>query len=699
MNDPLLPHESSTSFGTNSIPEETALVFDSLSIRTDVGSLPPVLFGQDIWPLHHLDNSETQTSLNIDFRKVVQKFRRPAKILIFNLLNTDAARRTIYFHRPRLAPSSVARAFRVFLALAKWLNNRGIGHLSDMSSADLDDYAITIESKKARASSKVAELILISRIFAHNAHLRGDIQFCEPPWFGQKMTDWIPGGSSTISNQTEPIEPEVLEPLLIAAFRIIDGYLDGTLPMDVQCSWYLARKWAKEEPGGPFEGRAPTAAAAAIISRFENATNWVPDFSKSHVRGAGLIVIGYLTGMRPTELLHLKADCLEVVDKSDASGIGVRRYQITGRTFKGVRDPSGNTLTGGIERDQPWVTIEPVERAVRAMRQLGESCGESEFLFTRLYQPRDELRSRRGQAITADMAAVAIEGMVRVWNRRAANDPSMLRIPNDSCDDQANAPDPSEQTSPSDQFRPPLATSMVNGVEEIETPRSRRAPTLSRFRRTLAWHIVNRPGGVVALGIQYGHYRQLTSMGYAGRSESGFPDELEFEQLLSSWNNLDALANESEEATISGPAAARLQDGISLFKEQFSGSVKNPKQLTRLKAAGLQRIYDNPKAMVVCVFNPVTAACNQNRSDPEGNLRETPDLDNCSPICPNLAQLDSHIAKKQKVRDGLEEEIEYLPEILADRNRRRIVRLDLDISRHRKRGAGEDSEDSNDSAR
>ena len=31
--------------------------------------------------------------------------------------------------------------------------------------------------------------------------------------------------------------------------------------------------------------------------------------------------------------------------------------------------------------------------------------------------------------------------------------------------------------------------------------------TLDRFRRTIAWHIVNRPEGLLAAGVQFGHMR------------------------------------------------------------------------------------------------------------------------------------------------------------------------------------------------
>ncbi|MGI5380514.1 hypothetical protein ACQEV2_41120 [Streptomyces sp. CA-251387] len=60
-----------------------------------------------------------------------------------------------------------------------------------------------------------------------------------------------------------------------------------------------------------------------------------------------------------------------------------------------------------------------------------------------------------------------------------------------------------------------------------------------RFRRSLAWHIARRAGGLVALAIQYGHLRTSVSAGYAD------PRELhqmgEKSQVASSWRHLHGL--------------------------------------------------------------------------------------------------------------------------------------------------------------
>src|SRR6202035_3371426 len=74
----------------------------------------------------------------------------------------------------------------------------------------------------------------------------------------------------------------------------------------------------------------------------------------------------------------------------------------------------------------------------------------------------------------------------------------------------------------------------------------------TRFRRTLAWHIARRPGGLIALAIQYGHMRTVldarTSSGYAGRSVGGIHDILDVETALAA-------------AHTAGPLGGRLAAG------------------------------------------------------------------------------------------------------------------------------------------
>jgi hypothetical protein len=56
--------------------------------------------------------------------------------------------------------------------------------------------------------------------------------------------------------------------------------------------------------------------------------------------------------------------------------------------------------------------------------------------------------------------------------------------------------------------------------------------TTRQFRRTLAWHIANRPFGTIAGMIQYKHASVAAFEGYAGSSHSGFQRQVEQEHRI-----------------------------------------------------------------------------------------------------------------------------------------------------------------------
>jgi hypothetical protein len=82
-----------------------------------------------------------------------------------------------------------------------------------------------------------------------------------------------------------------------------------------------------------------------------------------------------------------------------------------------------------------------------------------------------------------------------------------------------------------------------------------------RFRRTLAWHIARRPGGLVALAIQHGHMRTAVSAGYAARSRDGIHDLLDIETARATADTLAALRSPANAAAVM-PFPVRL----SLFR-------------------------------------------------------------------------------------------------------------------------------------
>jgi integrase len=78
---------------------------------------------------------------------------------------------------------------------------------------------------------------------------------------------------------------------------------------------------------------------------------------------AAAAVIGYLSGMRPGELLNLERDC---VDHDSDTGLWLLR----GKQWKNVVDEHGRKLPEGQLRDDPWVVVEPVAHAVDVLQRL-----------------------------------------------------------------------------------------------------------------------------------------------------------------------------------------------------------------------------------------------------------------------------------------------------------------------------------------
>jgi len=166
--------------------------------------------------------------------------------------------------------------------------------------------------------------------------------------------------------------------------------------------------------------------------------------------------------------------------------------------------------------------------------------------------------------------------------------------------------------------------------------------TLSRFRRTIAWHIARLPGGTVALAIQYGHLRTLTSEGYSGRSRHGLRDLLDLETACAMASYLQDV-NESLDSGggVSGPAARRLADAARHAATRYERLFLSPRQARALLAEPTLQVHDSPGAFLACNYDPAKALCHPSRE--VGSTPGHPALDRCDPACANIPRTDDHI--------------------------------------------------------
>lgn len=354
-------------------------------------------------------------------------------------------------------------------------------------------------------------------------------------------------------------------------------------------------------------------------------------------------MIAYLTGMRVGEALNLERGCI----RQDP---GSHLWMITGRHWKGARDDGGNQIPQGMQRLDPWTTVKPVAQAIAVLERLHPHplLFSTDLNFT--YRTRSEPRppGQRG---------LARHGLGRTAAELAKDITALIDWVNHYADERGL---PAERI-PADEHG---------------------AISPSRFRRTLAWHIVRRPRGLIAGAIQYGHLHVGITLGYAGTYDSGFPDEHAYEDWLS---RLDALADNHQRLTdgehVTGPAADTYRHRVTAAQQQFAGRVLTTNQQARdLLANPLLQIY--PGRGMSCVFNPAKALCQLHPA--ENDARRTPDHDDCRPTCRNVAYTDRDIAEVRRRATELQEMVtdRLVPSIRHQRERAELDRLRALIHRH-----------------
>lgn len=318
----------------------------------------------------------------------------------------------------------------------------------------------------------------------------------------------------------------------------------------------------------------------------------------------------------PPVVLHLERGCSDREERED----GTVRYLVTGRHFKGVTDEDGNTLPGGEVRSEPWTVIELVDRAVKAL----EGLHEERLLFTR------SLSARTHEAAELELSAEGLHP--RIIRKRIA---SFMAWANK----QANRLDRGHELIPADPQGP---------------------ITMRRLRRTVAWFIYRRPGGRIALGVQYGHVASSMGESYGGRTKADMLDVLDFEQTLAL---ADALAEASDRLaageSVSGPAAERYIAAAREFSARYPGGFVSKKQMKELRNNPRLQIFEDQQSLLTCNLDPFKALCDPELPSRAEPSMRTPNRSRCNPACANISRSDTHVLRA-------EQEIEQIDSDLAD---------------------------------
>jgi hypothetical protein len=359
---------------------------------------------------------------------------------------------------------------------------------------------------------------------------------------------------------------------------------------------------------------------------------WLPAIRYQELPGlvrqlqtACYILTAYLSGMRDSEVKHLRRGCLTVL--RDNTGRPYRR-RVTSTAFKGEAAPTGTEAT--------WVVGEPVERAIQVLERLQPP--NQPMLFALPPSSRHAARRRTPTVRTSNQTNDDLAAFV-AWI-------------NDYCDTHG---------------RPDRIPPVQGQPWHLTT---------GQFRRTLAWFIARRPGGAIAGAIAYRHQRVQMFEGYAGTSASGFRAEVEAEQALERGERLLAMVDGHEHQRLGGPAAEEAEARLAEFGRHagFVGTVATDPRRVKL----IMRRHDPnvfPGEFVTCVFNPDRALCL--RPDADGRA---PALADCKPLaCRNVALTDDNLAAWQAHLAKLDQALAAIA--LAPYVRHRLDQQRQEISR------------------
>jgi hypothetical protein len=199
-----------------------------------------------------------------------------------------------------------------------------------------------------------------------------------------------------------------------------------------------------------------------------------------------------------------------------------------------------------------------------------------------------------------------------------------------------------------------------------------------RLRRTLAWHIVRRPGGTVAGANQYGHLHAQIIQGYAGRADSGFIDELTFEQFLQRAETIhDDHQKLKHGEHVSGPAAAEYRQRVASGSTFAGLAITTTSQVNNALTNPALQIHHG--ALLTCVYREATAACRDDNAPGDG-----PAWSRCRLSCTNAARTDRDIVELHQHVHRLRGDLDApgIPQPLRHRIHARLAEHERAITDH-----------------
>ncbi len=674
------------------------------------------MFEDDSWSLRPMDvsrgviqNLHWKPGPKKQLYRIPMHLIKPFKRIVWLFINRPAPVSYLAASNARtwLSAASIQDRFGALRRFAHFLGQHDIAELRDINGDLLDEYVTEFSADKSGSRERAVDQCLGP--VAAIAHLAGDLPDADhmvvPTW-SQRGLD-AGGRTRGVDNSKAIIDPDTFAPLLWWSQQIVRcapdiiaavEWLNATQrrPQPPECSregldaveqlvisrggvlpqgesglvaaQYLValhggrihpadfRNWRRLRGGSySMDPVLPQPIPVSVACTIEGRP-WLPLIDFRDVRegkllrvlqAAAAVLICTCTGMRGEECRKLVRGTLRTVPRPD----GACSYRIDGRIFKGVRDENDQQYRDG----KPWVwaTIKPGADAIMALERLAEAIGSKSLISHPDLRRPDQRSAGAGSGETVQVDVTA-QNMAK-WIGELSEFANELR-----------------------------ATLGLNKVHHIATDPAGNV-TLDRFRRSVAWHIVNQPEGLAAAGVQFGHMQSTTTDGYASTITSGIAATMDKERTEALYNTLQDHANAAKTGMMaSGPAAGRLGNALNRFAaSQFPGTYADlsKKEARRLRSDPDMSVRDNPGHACLCLADPMkpeTMACSR-ENDGEPNRND------CRTYCGNRVYTDTTVAEDKKEAAQLRARLEGVNPILAARLGKRIRHLEVHIAEHEAR--------------
>lgn len=655
-------------------------------------------FADDTWSLRPMDATRG-TVQNLHWipghreqkHSIPPHLIEPLKRVVWLIINRPAPLSYLAGNNGRTWPaaSSVRARFQALRHFAHFLGQHEITQLCDVSPDLLDTYATAVLADESRSSqaSKAQNLGYVA-VIAHLAdYLPEADRMVEPTWFGQNLGKR--GHRRGGGNSKEIIHPDTFAPLIWWSQQILKCVPDivaaaewlsaasshaqpregtragfdavaeivaargGVLPQG-EISGHVAAKylsalhvgrvhirdfsgWRRQRDGRySVDPNLPQPLPVPVTCAIEGRP-WLPLIDYREIgtlqrvlQAAAAILICTCTGMRGEECAKLQRGALRTIPRPD----GAYSYRIDGRIYKAVRDDNDQQDRRG--KQWVWATIKPGADAVTALERLAEVTGSNALMA------HPESHNRPG--LTSATLTRWINELIEF----------------------ANGLQDALEVQPAHR----IALDPAGNV------------TLDRFRRSVAWHIVNQPEGLAAAGVQFGHMQSTTTDGYASTITSGIAATMDEERTHALYATLQDHANAAKTGMkASGPAAKQLGKTLNRFVvRQFPGTYAelSKKDERRLRSDPDLAVRENPGHGCLCLANPLkpeTMACSR-ENDGEPNRND------CKTYCGNRSYTDATVAEDKKEAIQLRARLENATPILAARISNRVRHLEEHITEH-----------------